>query len=112
MRTAYCPKSHVELSRESVGKAYGYIPGNQYHDVDVVISTRSGKFRVHVCESWGSSQECNEEHGRRETIGRGDTIRGSIEDAIDRSVLAGITTEYLYQALSLAEDLAEEKILS
>lgn len=112
MRTAYCPKSHTELASESAGKAYGHVPGQQYHDVDVVVSTRSDKFRVHICESWGSAQGYDEEHGRREAIGRGDSIREAIEDARERAARAGIETEYLEQALSLAEDAAEEKSLA
>lgn len=108
MRTAYCPKSHVELASESSGKAYGHVPGHQYHDVDVVISERSGKFRCHVVESWGSAQGYDEEHGRREAIGRGETIRAAVSDARTRSRDSGITCEYLEQALSMAEDAAEE----
>lgn len=108
MRTAYCPKSHVELANESAGKDYGHVPGHQYHDVDVVVSERGEKFRCHVVESWGSAQGYDEEHGRREAIGRGDSIRGAIDDARGRAKDAGIECEYLEQALSLAEDSAEE----
>ena len=108
MRTAYSPKSHVELASESAGEAYGHIPGHQYHDVDVVVSERGDKFRAHVCESWGSAQGYDEEHGRREAIGRGESIRAGIADARSRARDAGITCEYLEQALSLAEDAAEE----
>ena len=111
MRTAYCPKSHTELASESTGRAYGHVPGHQYHDVDVVVSTRSDKFRVHVCESWGSAQGYDEEHGRREAIGRGDSIRDAIDNARDRAASAGIETEYLEQSLSKAEDAAEEQLL-
>lgn len=114
-----CPKSHTQLAEEYAGNAYGHVPGSDYHDVYVLVSTRSkNKFRVHVCESWGSAQgylrgACiDEEHDRREVIGRGDSIARAIEDARDRATHAGIETEYLEQALSLAEDAAEEEILA
>lgn len=110
MRTAYCPKSHEELANESAGNAYGHVPGHQYRDCDVVVSRKGDKFRVHVVESWGSSQGYDEEHGRREAIGRGESIRDAINDARTRSKDSGIECEYLEQALSKAEDSAEEAI--
>lgn len=110
MRTAYCPTSHEELASESAGKAYGHFPGHQYHDCDVVVSRRGEKYRVHVVESWGSAQGYDEEHGRREAIGRGDSIRAAIGDARTRSKDSGIECEYLEQALSKAEDSADAKI--
>lgn len=108
MRTAYCPKSHTELARESAGNEYGHVPGHQYHDVDVVISRRGDKYRCHVVESWGSCQGYDEEHGRREAIGRGESIRECVVDARGRAADAGIVCEYREQALSLAEDAATE----
>lgn len=108
MRTAYCPKSHNELASEYAGTAYGHVPGHQYSDVDVVVSERNGKYRCHVVQSWGSAQGYDEEHGRREAIGRGDSIRAACDDARQRAHAAGITCEYLEQALSKAEDAAEE----
>lgn len=110
MRTAYCPKSHEELATESAFKPYGHVPGHQYHDCDVVVSNKGDKFRVHVVESWGSCQGWDEEHGRREAIGRGDSIREAIADARTRAKDSGIECEYLEQALSKAEDSAEEKL--
>lgn len=109
MRTAYCPKSHTELASESAGAEYGHVPGHQYHDVDVVVSERNGTYRVHVCESWGSAQGYDEEHGRCEAIGRGDTIRQACDEARRRAKDAGIVCEYLEQAISKAEDAAEEE---
>lgn len=110
MRTAYCPTSHQELASKSARKAYGHVPGHQYHDVDVVISRKADdSVRVHVCESWGSCQGYNEEHGRKEAIGRGESIAEAIRNARERSKAAGIDMEYLEQALSLAEDEAEEE---
>lgn len=110
MRTAYCPKSHEELASESTGNAYGHVPGHQYRDVDVVVSRKGDKYRVHVVESWGSAQGYDEEHGRREAIGRGDSIREAISDARRRAKDCGIETEYLEQSLCKAEDAAEEAI--
>lgn len=110
MRTAYCPKTHKELASESVGKEYGHLPGHQYHDVDVVVSERGEKFRCHVVESWGSAQGYDEEHGRKEAIGRGDTIREACRDALDIARDAGIDCGFLASAVSKAEDLAEETL--
>ncbi len=111
MRTAYCPKTHTELASESSGKAYGHVPGHQYHDVDVVVSqAKNDTYRVHVCESWGSAQGYDEEHGRREAIGRGDSIESAISDARQRAKDAGIECEYLEQSLSKAEDTALESV--
>ena len=108
MRTAYCPKSHEQLSSDSAGIAYGHVPGHQYHDVDVVVSRSGGKIRVHVCESWGSAQGYDEEHGRREAIGRGETVAVACANARQRARDAGITCEYMEQAMSKAEDAAQD----
>lgn len=98
--------SHKELASVGFGNAYGHVPGHQYHDVDVVVSSRGNKFRVHVVESWG--QMCSE-YGRREAIGRGDSIRDAIDDARSRAKDCGIDCEYLEQSLSRAEDSAEDE---
>lgn len=109
MRTAYAPKSHVVLASKSAGNDYGHVPGHQYHDVDCVVSrSKSGRIRVHLCESWGSAQGYDEEHGRREVIGRGVSVREAIDDARCRSKEAGIVCEWLEQSLTQAEDEAEE----
>ena len=108
MRTAYTPTSHTELASASAGKAYGHVPGHHYHDVDVRISNRGDKYRCHVVESWGSAQGYDEEHGRREAVGRGANIAESCEAARDRAARAGIVCEYLETAISIAEDRAEE----
>jgi hypothetical protein len=108
MITATFPKSHSELAFASSGNANGHLPGHNFHDVDVSVATRSGMFRVHVCENWGSCQGHDEEHGRRETITRGDTIAGTIAAARSSATRAGITTKLLEQSLTLAEDAAEE----
>lgn len=108
MRTAYCPTTHEELAKTRAGKPYGHVPGHQYHDVEVVVSRRGGKYRCHVVESWGSAQGYDEEHGRREAIGRGESIAECVADGRRRAGAAGIDCEYLESALSLAEDEAEE----
>jgi len=108
MRTAYCPKSHAELASVTVGTPYGHVPGHTYRDVDIVVSKKNDKFRAHICETWGSAQGFDEEHGRREVIGRGDSIRKSLDEALDRAREADITLDLLIQAVSLAEDEADE----
>lgn len=111
MRTAYCPKSHTKLADERAGREYGHVPGHEYLDVDVVISVYRQKFRCHVVESWGSAQGYDEEHGRREVIGRGESLREVVANATQRAADAGIGIGSLTQALSKAEDTAEERIL-
>lgn len=107
MRTAYCPKSHTELASESVGKPYGHVPGHHYHDVEVVISKRADSFRVHVVESWGSAQGYDEEHGRREVIGRGGSIGSACDNALLMAKDAGLMAcEYTVQAVTKAKDAA------
>jgi len=108
MRTAYAPKSHTELASTSVGIPYGHVPGHHYHDVNVVISKRGGKYRVHVCESWGSAQGYDEEHGRIEVIGRGEDIDDAASGAKAMAKEARIQPDYLSQALSQAVDEAHE----
>ena len=112
MRTAYCPKSHVELASEYAGRPYGHVPGHQWHDVDVVISERDGRFRCHVVESTGSSQGrgADQEHNRTEVIGRGDSITEAADNARQMAVDADVHLAYLTSALSLAVDAAEEAL--
>lgn len=111
MRTAYCPKTHKELSATSKGTEYGHVPGHQYHDIDVVISqSRDNRFRCHIVESWGSAQGYDEEHGRREATGRGESIENAASDAKAIGAEAGMDTSYLAQAVALAIDKATEEI--
>tara|TARA_Y100000310_G_scaffold316852_2_gene369059 strand:+ start:1145 stop:1438 length:294 start_codon:yes stop_codon:yes gene_type:complete len=86
------------------------VPGHHYHDVDVVVSTRTSKYRVHVVETWGSAQGYDEEHGRREAIGRGETVEEAIQDARERASNAGIECEWLEQAICAAEDACESGV--
>jgi hypothetical protein len=116
MRTAYAPKTHTQLASVNVGVPYGHVPGHQYRDVDVVISTptrsRQGDslYRCHIVESWGSAQGRDEEHGRREVIGRGPSIQAACSNALCAAKQAGITEGYLAEAVSQALDAAEEAI--
>jgi len=106
-----CPKRHRQLGSASVGNEYGHVPGHTYHDVDVLISisAANNKIRCLVRESGGSSQgRYDEEHGHTQVIGRGDSIREAVGDARQRALNADIERSYLEQALSLAEDEAEE----
>jgi len=45
---------------------------NRYENCD--------RYRVHVCQSWGICQSYDEEHGRREVIGRGSSIVAACYD--------------------------------
>lgn len=110
MRTAYCPRSHDQLASASDGVAYGHVPGHQYHDVDAVLSRRGGKFRCHVVESWGSAQGYDEEHDRREVVGRGESVKEAVAEARREAAAAGIECGYLATALSQAADEAEEAL--
>lgn len=110
MRTAYAPKTHRQLASTSKGIPYGHVPGHQYHDVDVVVSqSRDGKFRCHIVESWGSAQGYDQEHGRIEATGRGETIKAAVIEAKEISVEAGMDTSYLAQAVAKAIDQATEE---
>ena len=111
MRTAYCPKSHVKLAFESAcSSSCGHVPGHQYHDVHCVISRRGDTYRCHIVESWGSCQGYDEEHGRKEAIGRGDTISDAARSASERATQAGMDQGLLAQAVSKAEDAAEDAV--
>ncbi len=107
----YCPKAHKELGTASIGAPYNYVPRHQYSDVDVCISrAKNGTYRCHVVASWGSAQGYDEDHGRTEIIGRGDTIREACAEARDRAMDTDMNKNYLAQALSKAEDEAEEAV--
>jgi len=110
MRTAYCPKSHADLASVSVGSPYGHVPGHQYGDADCLISrARNGTFRCHLVWSYGSAQGYDEEHGRTEVIGRGDSIHEAVVDCRHRVKETDLAdNQYVPQALSQAEDEAEE----
>ncbi len=109
MRTAYAPKTHRELASTSVGTEYGHVPGHQYHDVDVVISqSRDNRFRCHIVDSWGSAQGYDEEHGRIEATGRGESITEAAREAKAIGTEAGMDARYLAQAVSKAVDEATE----
>lgn len=112
MRTAYCPKTHELLATISVGDPYGHVPGHHFNDVDCIVSHRQGKelVRCHVVQSWGSAQGYDEEHGRREVVGRGPTISAACSDAMSAGKSAGIDVEKLVQAITRARDEAEENI--
>jgi hypothetical protein len=103
------PKGHKELASVTVGNEYGHVPGHRFHDVEVLVSKRGETVRVAVAQVRGSAQgSYDEEHMRRECIGRGNSIRAAINDARSRAIACGIETEYLEQALCKAEDEAEE----
>ena len=109
-RTAYSPKTHRELAKRSCGTEYGHVPGHQYHDVDTVISqSRDGKFRCHIVETWGSAQGYDEEHGRREATGRGESIQEAAHEAKAIGAEAGMDASYLAQSVSRAIDDATEE---
>lgn len=110
MRYAHCPKTHRELASTSKGTEYGHVPGHQYHDVDVVISqSRDNRFRCHIVETWGSAQGYDQEHGRREATGRGESIEEAADNAKSIAAEAGMEAGYLAQAVSKAIDQATEE---
>lgn len=94
----------------SVGNEYGHAPGHQYHDVDVtIIRTRRGKWTVEILETSGNAQGYDEEHGRKQVIGRGDELSAAITDARERAERACIDNDnmgYLERAISGAESEA------
>lgn len=93
----------------SAGKAYGHVPGHQYHDVDVTVrQSRNGRWAVDVIETWGSAQGYDEEHGRKTVVGRGDSIAEAVRDARDRALSVDIEREYMEAAIAEAEEAAIE----
>jgi hypothetical protein len=106
MKTAYCPKAHKKLGTYSTGRG-----GKTFHYVHVMISQR-GTYRVHVVEHWGSGLEDMEEHGRREIVGNGLTIASAVGQALTRAIAVGMSGEYTVQAVSMAEDMAQERALN
>lgn len=90
------------LADASKGTEYGHAPGNQYHDVDVTISTRDGRFRVEVLETWGSAQGYDEEHGRNRVVAIDEDLDTAVRIANARAKTAGIREDYMIQALSSA----------
>ena len=110
MRTTYCPKTHEQLSSVCIGTPYGHVPGHQYHDVEVLISRKGEKYRCHVVESWGSAQGYDEEHGRKEVIGRSADLEEAACQALSEALAVEIEQVYLRQAMSQAIDEALEAI--
>jgi len=106
--TVRCPKGHVTLADVSVGTAYGHVPGHQYHDVDVMISRKGDRYRCQIVETWGSAQGYDEEHGRKEAIGRGGSTTEASDQARATAQEADIHRSFLARALSQAIDQAEE----
>jgi len=99
-----------KLADASKGTEYGHVPGRQYHDVDVTISTRDDKFRVEVLETWGSAQGYDEEHGRNRIVAIDDDMDTAVRIANARAKAAGIREDYMIQALSSAHADAVDKI--
>lgn len=90
------------------GAPYGHVPGHQYHDVDVVLrQSRGGGWQMTAKETWGSAQGYDEEHGRHQATGYGDT---PVEAARDlRGNAAAIKSrDYLESAISEALDAWEK----
>ena len=94
----------------TVGKEHGHVPGNNYHDVEAAI-TRSivGRWAAKLLETWGSSQGCDEEHGRKEVAALGNSLVEVVREAERKAEAAGIDRSYAIQALSGAEQEAAEQ---
>jgi len=107
-RTTQAPKSHTELGFASAEVPFGHVAGHRYLDVNVVVSKRGGRYRCLVVETFGSAQGFDDEEGRIEVIGRGDSIAEAVRVARERALEAQINSVLLVRALSLAEDEAEE----
>lgn len=94
---------------ETVGRAYGHIPGHDYRDVDVTVTRSSkGRWKLEVLETWGSAQGYDEEHGRREVYACSSNLEKAGEAAERAGLAAGMNETYLVQALSKAIHAADE----
>lgn len=108
------PRGHTELAHASAGRPYGHVPGNHFHDVEVLVTHshrcwRKTQFRVAVLEISGSDQGNRDQiHHRTEVIVRAGSVEQAIATARWRARDAKITCEYLETALSRAEDEALE----
>lgn len=103
--TGQAIRAHLATPRTwsaTVGTEYGHVPGHNYHDVEVTITEKAGRWSVRVLETWGSAQGYDEEHGRHEVVGRGDTLAEAERDARELAMAAEIHPEYFVQALSQA----------
>ena len=74
----------------TVGTPYGHVPGHNYRDVEITITQTRGRWTVRALESWGSAQGYDEEHGRKEVIGRGDTLAEAERDCRELAMSAQI----------------------
>lgn len=92
MSTVYCPANHVLLSQSSVGTPYGHVHGHRYHDVDVLISRSTKRYRCHVVETWGVGRVVgrDREEGRIAVVGRGDSAREAVSEAQSAAYRAGV----------------------
>jgi hypothetical protein len=95
------------LVKADVGKAYGHVPGHQFHDVNITVSRRQSPhsmWKVEIEEVAGSSQGYDEIHHRIKVSARSSSWRDAMRVANARAVTGGVDNGYLVQAISAAED--------
>ena len=112
MRESKMRKNKVasEIYSGTAGTAYGHVPGHNYHDVDCEIRrSRLGGWQCTLTETWGSAQGYDEEHGRNESTGIGETPSDAATEALD-----GIDEDSVkYARAALAQALrASEEVAS
>lgn len=94
--------------RTSAGVPYGHVPGHRYLDVDCVLrQSRHGGWLCTLTETWGSAQGYDEEHGRLQYSGTGDTPAGACRDAVRQIPTDDACVPYAHTAAAKAIDEAE-----
>lgn len=108
------PKGYGLIGEGCAGKAYGHVPGHQFHDVEVAVALRAsdGRFRAAARETLGCSQGRGRDQTNecRDVVGFGDTLAEALAQVQDRASSAGFNTEYLVRAVCRAQDEAENAV--
>ena len=97
----------TKIGHAVVGVPYGHVPGHNYHDVRAKIYETGDGYRVDLTEMWGSAQGHDEEHGRREASGYGDTIAEACHEAREQAETSKMDMSWVVQAISMARREAD-----
>ena len=93
----------------NTGTAHGRGPGHNYHGIRVSITRKSsGRWTVDIMETWGTDSGFDEEHCRKQAVGRDATFETAIERANRLAVAAGIDKSFLSKALNQAVSQAKD----
>lgn len=74
--------THRTIYTGSAGRPFGHVPGHSYLDADIALSYSRCGWRCVLTITRGSAQGYDEEHGRDEHTGHGDTPYAACRDAM------------------------------